>query len=66
MTFPPPLIFSAAVRQIQSVSDDLEKEKRQVGVENHGWNSKSNGSGGPDYSNRQLHFSSSCSKTSQN
>lgn len=66
MTFPPPLIFRVAVRQIQSVSDDLEEEKRQIGAENQGWNSKSNGSWGPDYSNRQLHFNSSCSKTPQN
>lgn len=67
MTFPPPLIFSVAVRQIQSVSDDLEEEKRQVGAKNQGWKSKSNGSWGPDFfSNRQLHFNSTCSKTSQN
>lgn len=44
MTFPPPPIPRIAVRQIRSVSEDLEEEKKKVGVGNRGWNSKSEGS----------------------
>lgn len=43
MTFPPPPILEIAVRQIQSVSENLE-ETKEVGVANQGWNSKSKGS----------------------
>lgn len=38
MTFPPPPIPRIAVRHIQSATEDLEEEKKQVGVGNQAWN----------------------------